>query len=794
MIRGRPVPRKAAKNKQSRKRGTQKSGKRRAGTRKPRSAVQTDLPLFEPLPEIPNPPAPSKPKVVEQPAKTAKKPKQPRAPVESSPPPEPVAATEPKPQPVASTDSEFQPFEALGAFKAGAALMIGLSAGLQFHGVQAIFAAEIDPLPATSTLVSVIALLAVALGMAMARRTGMAVRKASRRWTGRFEGNFAQPLLPLTLAGAAAGFLTLFMVVVSNPVFEIYHLLLERFFWTNVTLAALEWAMVGGLLAAPGMAMGMLLTMLSAPRPDAVGSGRALIIRQGAILGGITLATVINIIAGRALSAERLVLVGTLPLFVVAAGGMFMPHWPRRLSVGLRSPGALLTNRSVGVNAVSGLALLIWASAMAAACASWLACRSELGGPIRLQVAALTGGVVLGYAAAAALSARRYVGSGSSIWLCGASIGLVAGLIAWGSESLLAVAAESFAISLAAGVALQTFTIAWQQIRPLGLARMNLMVLGGAGLGLAASQWWGLPQFGAMGTVCVGALILLATGGLVELYDTRPGRSRRLHLGVVFACLAVAILLFPAFTKHWAQQGRQRLAVRVAHASPTAVLAEALADVRTACLIGVDPPAIERIPPGRTTILEVLPLSSWRTLLRPVQQTNRVHVVSMPAPRALRLSHARYHLIYQCMQPGQDDIAAYCSAEWLARLGRHLVGGGTLMLELPLSGLDRRTLIDRAGTFRHMSRSDCWWSVMTGGEPKLLLRSGPVLPHPHVQQTSSWQRLERLLTGDDASDWSMHSMRRRSNTARTSAHGEVLISWLTERAGGRLPLAAGATP
>lgn len=780
------MPRKAAKNKQSRKRSTQKSGKRRAGARKPRPAVKTDLPLFEPLPEIPNPPAPSKPKVVKQRAKTARKPKLPRAPAESSSPPEPVASAVPGPQPL----------EAIGAFKAGAALMIGLSAGLQFHGVRAMFAAEIDPLPATSTLVSVIALLAVALGTAVARRTGTALRKFSRRWTGRFEDTLAQPLLPLTLASAAAGFLTLLAVAFSGPVFGIYHLLLDQFFWTNVTLAGLEWAMVGGLLAAPGLAIGMLLTMLNAPRSGAVGSERALIIRQGAILAGIALATLIDTIAGRGLTAERLVLAGTLPLFVVAAGGMFMPHRPQRLPI-RPQVGWMLTNRSAGVNPVSGLALLIWASAMAAACASWLACRSELGGPIRLRFAALTSGVVLGYAAAAALSGRRYVGSGSSIWLCGVSIGLVAGLIAWGSESLLAVAVESFAISLPVGLALHAFTAAWYPIRPLGLAQLNFTLLGGAALGLAASQWWGLPQFGAMGTVCVAALILLATGGLVELYDPRPARSRRFHLGVVFACLAAAIVLFPAFTKDWAQRGRQRLAARVASASPTAVLAEALADVRTACLIGVDPPALERIPPGRTTTLEVLPLSSWRTLPRPVQQTNRIHVIAMPAPRALRLSHARYHLIYQCIQPGQADMGAYCSAEWLGRLGRHLVGGGTLMIELPLSGLDRRSLIDRAGTFLHMSRSECWWSVIADGEPKLLLRSGPVLPHPHVQQTSSWQRIERLLTGDD-DGWSMHSMRCRSNTARTSARtsarGEALIAWLTERAGGRLPLAADARP
>jgi hypothetical protein len=694
---------------------------------------------------------------------------------------------------------------------AAGAVMAGLAASWQFCGAQSVFAAHIDPLPATAAMVTIVALLFIVAGVRAGKWVLEIIRQTCNRSpavAARSERATATDNLPALLTtaliSATGGFLALACVAGSGPVLRVYHRLLGQFFWTNLTLAGLEWFVVAALMAGPCATLGILLVSLEKVGRSNDASRHVLFPLSAGLLGGASLALGARAILPTSISAEQHIVLGTLPLFVLAAMGVLLSHRTAGQSDATQVNEPRSMTPAQPDAALLQLAPFLWALSITVACTGWLSCRtSPVAGSgshaAELARAGLFGGIALGYVVSAAFAVFRVrptLPCGPAAWLCGLGAGLAASLQIWLPHRSLHVVLQLAVLSLPIGFGLHTLGDSWAaRISPAkaGCRRVNTCVLAGIAVGLAASHWWGLPYLGAMGTLAAGSTLLLAIGGLLELHEALS-RSHLLRLATVFGSLAAAILLYPSHTRAWS-----RLEQRLTTASTvsSSVLFEVLSEIRTACLINVPPATVESLPAGRTTHIEILPLSSWRWgWPQRRDQAGRIHVVSMPAPRALRLSHSRYQLIYQSVRAGRDDAAVYCSAEWLSQLGRHLTAGGTLVLDLPLVEMDEQDILDHAATFQHAAAGSCWWSVINTNEPRLLLRSGPAPAGKRSSEAAAWHALDELLDRGSPSAARVLSIRQ-GNARRDQKSAPDLnstLDWLAERPGTAASVARAATP
>ncbi|HOJ73784.1 MAG TPA: hypothetical protein PLV57_16580 [Phycisphaerae bacterium] len=687
---------------------------------------------------------------------------------------------------------------------AAAAVLVGLAAGGQFRGVQTLFAATIDPLPATAAMVTIVALLAVVAGMQVAKRAiGFIQRIYDRSLTARSklapDASNLPPWLLTALISAAGGFLTLACVAASGPVLRLYHRLLDQFFWTNLTLAGLEWFMVATLLTGPCVVLGILVAAIEMTGDSSDSFPHRPLLLPAGLLTGVFLALLARAVLPWPMSAEQQIVLGTLPLFVLAAGGVLVSHRPDGRNEPIESSEANSIAPTQPEGTLVQLAPFLWALSVTVVCAGWMSCRASpvAAGRHAAEVAqaALFGSIALvALASAGMIRVGRARPDGTAVWLGGVGAGLAASLEVWLPRSFLPVFAQVAVLSIPFGYGLYAVSHRWchrtNRIR-FGGRRIHFCLLAGVAAGLAASHWWGLPRLGGMGTLAAGSMLLLALGGLLELQEA-PSRSHLLRLGTVFGLLAAAIVLYPLYTRTWSRL-EQRLTT--ASTASGSVLSEALSEIRTACLVNVPPRIVESLPPGRAHHVEVLPLSRWRWWPARQLQAGRVHVVSMPAPRALRLSHARYQLVYQCVH-GRDDTATYCSAEWLSELNRHLTAGGSLILDLPLSTLHEQGVLDRAATFGHVAPGPCWWSVVNGNEPRLLLRSGPAPAGKRTGDAVAWRALDELLDHGTPSVARILSIRQGNarHDQKSPSALNSLPDWLTERTGTAASVVRATTP
>lgn len=791
-----------------------KSGSKKTGSGKPRSTKSNP-------PELPPPaapPTPSNPSQAPKPrsaksrsaksqsatpsaktAKTAKTSKAKKPPREKTPeslplfdaPREPAALSatpapaEPAPPAASWTSAMHVPTFAHEAWQnlvaigpvATASLLAGLAAGWQFRGIRTVLAIELDPLPATATMAAIVAILAVAAGMLLPENmlalAEFLVRTPRSSINRRFrpahsvaaaqsEREDGLPWLSLALAAGLAGILTLGAVLVSPSLFEFHGLLLERFFWNNYSLAGLEWSVVILLLAAPCLVTGLLLVGLAVAGEDRLGPHGLVAIHAGFLVGmGCALG-----LGGSGfwkVAAEREAAVGTLPLFILAAGAVCMSHREERRSREPRRREQAAPESSLGSGFLFRTAPLVAALAAAVLCIGLVRSQPErIAGTDRV-IATIFAFIAVGCTGAAIFWSRRRWSPafGPLVWACGVGGGAGAILTAWTNDSSILRPLIPAIIALPFGHALYGTTRLWMlraTSRPIGYAHLTVMLLAGTAIGLTAGRWWALPHLGAMGTLAAGSLLLLAWGGLLDLHaEDQTPLATRFHLAVVFASLAAAIILFPAATRAWTRRDLARMAAHVQRDEPPEALVESLPDARTACIVGVSPSCLKNLPAGRTTTIEVLPLSFWQ--MPAVHGDARLNVVSMPAARALRLSRTRYQLIYQALLPGADDPALYCSAEWLSCLNRRLAAGGTLILDLPLVMLPSQAVADVAATLAHVTGQPCDWKLAGGESAHVILRSRPAPTDTRAAADPHWQSIDALFALAQREP-SVHSMRR----------------------------------
>ena len=159
--------------------------------------------------------------------------------------------------------------------------LTGLALGWQWLGLSVILASAMNPSPATNMRLGTVALLAAALGPWLPERLVLAMLRfieryrygkadtdadtAANFWMLRAIRQRDQSLLWLSLSVLAciAGVLALLALLLNGVVFHFYRVMLERFFWSHVTLCGLEWCLIGAWASIPWLINGLVVATLA---------------------------------------------------------------------------------------------------------------------------------------------------------------------------------------------------------------------------------------------------------------------------------------------------------------------------------------------------------------------------------------------------------------------------------------------------------------------------------------------------------------------------------------------------
>ena len=691
-----------------------------------------------------------------------------------------------------------------------AALLLGLALGWQWGGFKTILGADLDPSPATVTMLAAVVLLMAALGPRIPARfaIGLAHRIRERIWPAdehssgkdrsfwllRAVRERDESLLWLSLAvlSSAAGLLAIVTLAALPALERIHQYLLERFFWTYLTATSLEWVLVA--LVAGGMWLmnGLLAAVLAPVIGARTGSRRGQSLIAAGVLLGIGLAWCVQeSMADRGISGSQCFLLGTLAMFGVSVSSAVMSHRAERRSSLQKTP----PTSAPEVTGWIWLSPAAWAASSALAGSGWLTCQAV--GQLASTGAGIGPGtllIALGFSVvlAAIVDARESPSAshcGGVLWAAGACVGLAAVLaaLAPGLKSFSLFQLALLAVPL--GFALHRIGQAWLAragSETLGFAQMTSAILAGAACGLILGQWWLEPALGPLGTITTGALALMAFGGLIQIHEEEgPAAARRQRLGLVFASLVAAIVLFPASAERW---GRWARSIPRAGPASVAPLADIQEPHRTSpvCVIGLPPgatiPGLEGHTGQANWVLwdSAIPIGPV-----PADSSGHIRFLTEHTFRVAAIDRTRYGLIYQHgSAAGTSPRFSGYSVEWFCRLADRTAAGGWIVLDVPLAGQTPGSAAVIAETFEHAMRSDAKWRLAGPSDaPTLRLAGCPGSPDLFRNLLEGkWYPISVLVESDDRS-MALHSLRRDQITPRLrpSAGGQPVLDWLRSR-------------
>ncbi|HOB76275.1 MAG TPA: hypothetical protein PKG54_17325 [Phycisphaerae bacterium] len=701
-----------------------------------------------------------------------------------------------------------------------AAVLAGLAAGWQWFGFRMMATSAMDPLPATSHLLAIVALVATVAGawlplyvLPRLRRWAAQKNSASAttaRWLHRLTHDRDESLMWTTVAilASIAGGAALLMLAMAGPLTRAYQHLLDGFFWVDATLAILEWA---GTLAVTGplwLLHGLQATtiILAAARRWPLPQAGAAVVGGEAI--GWAVATVSHDYwTAAGLACEQQTMLGILPVFLLAGLAVLMAHDAGRAGTGDESPATEASETGEGKGRITWLALLIWALGLALAGAGWHfgpAFAEGSGGPHTqpdnsTHALLLAGGFIVGWVV---FRHRGAHGSdcGLAVWLTGVSTGAATTLDALWPGGLSGTA-QSCVLVIPAGFALAHLQTAWlaqagrqpqnHEGPPHGpkcetpgperaLAWLITALLGGAAAGLLIAKWITLPLAGPIASMAAASMVLLVVGSLIQTFAHGPSSSgRHLGFGLIFASLAAVLTILPSDVKRWHQAyGEQSRP----HSIRTDLnwLASQAQGARSFCVIG----------PAGTRPADYPAMLTLRFPCPPTPadlQADGWQKLHADAGRALRLDHRVYDVVYQCAAfDGPDGRHAGYSLEWLKRLAHRRSPGGMVMVDVPLEGLNGAATATIACTFEQAMNEPCVWrTVRRDGEDLLRLRTNAGLVGPDGSADPSWQPVTQLLAGREPV-W-VHTLRRDAISRALRTSGPAKASFppeTTRRAGG----------
>ena len=666
------------------------------------------------------------------------------------------------------------------------ATLIGLAAGWQWAGMERILAAVLGPLPDVAGMFAVIALLAAAAGPWIPERLAVLVARLRARWMrpgGADGGSDAASWmlrslrardeslmwLLISLLACVGGFTSLLVLALVGSFDRGHAYLLDHFFWTRLTLVALQWSATA-VLTGPGWMILGLLTVLLAPLESGRGEARRC---PGAVVAGLLLGLGLagvgqGLMRAAALSGDQVLLLGLLPAFALAALAAFrsqrLDAQPAARRFGLPSPPELQARGEGWI----WLAAVIWGFGTAAATAGRLAAVPK-GGVGFQPVESLGWSLML--AGLAALMAGRLLrdsrrsaaGCGMAVWSAGAGMGGGAILTAFRPDSTLAGLLVQSVCGLPAGCALAYITHAWLARtggRAPGFAQLLSAVLGGSAIGLITGCWVLLPSLGPIGTMSAAALALLAFGGLVQIHEpARPARTRQLRLSLVFGALAMALVLFPAGARRWARSIAEGSGGPGATVLPEP-LRSRIQSTTQVCIVAPTPGTarvLARSLPARAEVF------SARREDAPIR-AGREARSDMRWFMDLQISPRRFDVIVYLPPPlPRTRAGADYSVEALALLADRLKPGGRLIMVVPPQVVSHRQLAvivaTFAGVFGETSR---FLSLREPGPDAglIMVSREPDDPSAASDKDAAYIALDALAAGASRGLQPVHSVRR----------------------------------
>jgi hypothetical protein len=668
------------------------------------------------------------------------------------------------------------------------ALVVGLSAGWQFMGLSGLVVSTLAPIPSTYAMLGTIVLIAAALGPRLPERVVVPLarllqrrhpelmessRQAGAFWLLQAGRERDESLLWIFLSALATvtGIVSLITFFLIGPAMRFYDLMLARFFWTNMTLAILEWVLLTLLLVWTWLLMG-LVTMTLAP----LVGGRVAEQRlppgiAASLILGLGLSWLVHLVGTRwGWSAGQEYMLGVLPLFALAAlAARFsqQTEGPSLRAERLSTDAPLLNARGEGLIWVC---LMVWGAAASLLGSGWVVCQqlSDLRWPPDdhglSKFVVLLG---LGLAAASwrtwrqLLRERRTSGCGMAAWAAGVGASVAFMLIATWPDSRLSHNLAICSLALPVGYALHYVEGAWLARAgsgTLGFSQMTTALLGGAAMGLVLARWGTLPNLGGLGTISAGSLLLMAFGGLTQIYEQeRSSHTRQLRLAMIFLSLAGAIVFFPMGVRAWSHREQKQLTATYLGLDSGWL---GRSDAKAICLIGASPMRV----PQEITERQVVSLLSWRPGVKRAIDPRpgyRVYDRShLPAMRSLRVERENYDLIYQQGQPVPETGAfeAY-SVEWWSRLADQVSPGGTLVVDVPLHRMNLDAVRLISSTFMTATRADCTGRLIQWQQPPVLRMAARFGNDSGGSRTTPLEfPLERL--GPRESRIGVHSIRR----------------------------------
>jgi hypothetical protein len=690
-----------------------------------------------------------------------------------------------------------------------AMILLGLAAGWQCSASQKILAAAIGPDAETTAMVVAIALLAAAVGpwlpgrliVGVARliqKRGWQIKEpnadiTSTLWMLRAVRGRDDSLLWLSISvlSCTAGGLSLITLLLMDPFAQVYQYLLQHFFWTSLTLSGIEWLGTAVVIGPSWIVHGLLISTLAA----VVGRNEPARQPPGVIAGAVAgpgLALLISATWGTGLlSGGQEFMAGVLPVFVVAALAAKMSQRTTE------SPNAVVRETAAPelpgrAEGLIWLLLVIWGIAAALAGTGWVLCR-QVNAPGWASPHTQWGWyiTVLGAGTAAAWwharhQTRSTSGCGMAAWAAGIGAGGASAMAAFRPAGMLSGIIQVLLLGLTFGYALHYAELAWlarSGSETQGFAQLASAVLAGLAAGFMAARWWAVTALGPVGLMTAGALLMMALGGIVQIYEEdRPARIRHRRLALVFASLAGAILLFPAATGRW---DTWETSHRVAPASTelTWLAAAELAPARRVCLIGVDGNGAIRWPGlGKARVDVFARPTAGAATGSSDRPPGRTRLVRASPFRALRLEHQVYDLVYQqgCWAGRTDSLAEY-SVEWLSRLASLTMPDGEIVIDVPLAGMTPEAVVTIATTLERAANAPVrWTSARLAGQPVFRLAANPESSEMPTPDDATWAPADLLLAGHERVR--IHSIQRDRITplieTAPSPSAEQLLRWL----------------
>lgn len=661
-----------------------------------------------------------------------------------------------------------------------AALLLGVALGWQWAGTRTLLAAHVEPYGAT-TMTGAIALLAAALAPLFPERILLGAARFLRRRVREREpydieadhGNAMWMLhavrerdpsltwLALALAACVAGVASVLTLGLIGLWERVYAHLLAGFFWTDLTLTGVEWVgtaiVIGFAWLIHGVAF-MTLVPVTGRRREAHRSGRGVL---ASVLLGFGMALLVQEVwLDAGWSARQIYLAGLMAMFVLAGvAALVSQRADRRRLRRDAETDSFAPELTSGAEGLIWLSLVVWGIAAVLAGAGWVACRDDqTAGPLNpgrivSWFALLTGAGMVIASIPMRPGHRSASGCGMATWAAGVLAGVAATLLAFeGTRHLTTLPLLLIAMPL--GYALHYAERAWLArigSGTLGFAQMASAVLAGLGLGLILVRWWSLPKLGSLGTLTAGALLMLAVGGLIQIYEEhRPRRIQHLRLALVFASLAAAIVLFPGNARRWNRVVKSVPAPPPSPIDLRWVSSEPLPSARALGLIGVDAAEAAGWPGRGHARLDIMPFLDRPDRNPLISRDGRVRAFSTNALRMLRLEKPRYDLLYQeGAHPHPLPRHACYTLEWFEQLRQHVIPGGSLVVDVPLGGMTRQAVCIVVATFREATDSPVQWRLIGGSEESVLrmaafpIRSARYRPTDRAGWTPSEVLLQR---------------------------------------------------